>query len=49
MERADTAILQKQARADGMTLLIEDGIRKIAAGLTTIEEVLSETAVQGFE
>lgn len=49
MERADTAILQKQARADGMTLLIEDGIRKIAAGLTTVEEVLSETAVQGFE
>lgn len=49
MERADTAILQKQAQADGMTLLIQDGIRKIAAGLTTIEEVLSETAVQGFE
>jgi general secretion pathway protein E len=49
MERADTAVLQKQARADGMTLLLEDGIRKIAAGLTTIEEVLSETAVQGFE
>lgn len=49
MERADTAVLQKQARADGMTMLIEDGIRKIAAGLTTVEEVLSETAVQGFE
>lgn len=44
MERADTAVIQRQARADGMTLLMEDGLRKITAGQTTIEEVLSETA-----
>jgi len=45
MERSDTAVLQRQARADGMTLLMEDGLRKIKAGLTTIEEVLAETAI----
>jgi type II secretion system protein E len=41
MERADTNRLRRQAIADGMTLLIQDGIRKIRQGLTTIEEVLS--------
>jgi type II secretory ATPase GspE/PulE/Tfp pilus assembly ATPase PilB-like protein len=41
MERSDTTQLKKQAQKDGMTLLIEDGIRKIKEGLTTVEEVLS--------
>lgn len=41
MERADTMLLRKQAIADGMTLLIQDGIRRIAEGVTTIEEVLA--------
>ena len=41
VEHVDTMLLQKQAEKDGMTLLIQDGIRKIKAGLTTIEEVLS--------
>lgn len=39
--RADAAIIQEQARKDGMTLLVEDGARKVMEGLTTIEEVLS--------
>jgi general secretion pathway protein E len=46
MERADTNKLRKQAIADGMTLLIQDGIRKIKEGLTTIEEVLSVATAQ---
>ena len=46
MERADTSLLRKQAIADGMTLLIEDGIRKIKEGLTTIEEVLSVATIE---
>lgn len=46
MARADTSQLRKQAMADGMTLLIEDGIRKIKEGLTTIEEVLSVAAIE---
>lgn len=40
-ERSDTAIIQEQARKDGMLLLVEDGVSKVRAGLTTVEEVLS--------
>jgi general secretion pathway protein E len=46
MERADAARIQRQAIADGMTLLIDDGIRKIEMGLTTLDEVLSVAAVR---
>lgn len=46
MERADTAQLRRQAVADGMTLLIQDGLRKIKQGLTTIEEVLSVASIE---
>ncbi len=46
LERADTALIQEQAVKDGMTLLIEDGLRKIKAGLTTIEEVLAVASSQ---
>lgn len=46
MERADTMQLRKQAIADGMTLLVQDGLRKIKQGLTTIEEVLSAAAIE---
>ena len=50
MDRADTAVIQEQAKKDGMTFLVEDGIRKIKAGLTTIEEVLSvATSQEGIE
>ncbi len=38
--RADANEIRKQAIADGMHLLIQDGIDKIGQGLTTIEEVL---------
>lgn len=46
MERSDTSLLRKQAIADGMTLLIQDGLRKIKAGLTTIDEVLSVATIE---
>ena len=35
--------LRQQARRDGMRTMREDGIRKVLAGLTTIEEVVSVT------
>jgi type IV pilus assembly protein PilB len=35
--------LRTQARADGMRTMREDGIRKVLAGLTTIEEVVAVT------
>jgi len=40
---AGGAQLRAQARADGMRSLREDGVRKIIAGLTTVEEVASIT------
>ena len=46
MEQADTSRIRQQAQEDGMTLLLKDGIRKIAQGLTTIEEVLSVATLQ---
>jgi general secretion pathway protein E len=44
MERTDAAQIQRQAIKDGMTLLLDDGIRKAKLGLTTIEEVLTVAA-----
>ena len=38
-----SARLREQARRDGMRTMREDGIRKVLAGLTTIEEVVSAT------
>lgn len=46
MERADTGTLRAQAIKDGMTLLLQDGIRKVELGLTTIDEVLSVAGVE---
>jgi general secretion pathway protein E len=46
MERADTSRIRKQATRDGMSMLIQDGIRKIKDGLTTIEEVLSVATLE---
>lgn len=46
MERADTARITRQAIADGMSPLLEDGVRKIKKGLTTIEEVLSVATIE---
>ncbi len=44
MERANMSVIRKQAVAEGMTLLIQDGIRKIKDGLTTIQEVVRVAA-----
>ncbi len=46
MERADTMHLRQQALEDGMSLLIQDGLRKIKQGLTTIEEVVSAATME---
>lgn len=40
IEKSDMSIIRKQAMADGMTLLVQDGVRKILLGQTTIEEVV---------
>lgn len=46
MARADTSQVRRQAVKDGMTLLLDDGIRRIKQGATTIEEVLSVAAIE---
>ncbi len=46
MQRSNTAALRKQAIKDGMTLLMQDGVRKIKEGLTTIEEVLAVATME---
>ena len=43
-ERAGALRLRRHARAAGMRTLREDGLRKVLAGLTTIEEVVAVTA-----
>ena len=39
--KASTVELRKRAREMGMRTLREDGIRKVLAGMTTAEEVIS--------
>lgn len=46
MERADTGRIRTQAIKDGMTTLVQDGLRKIKMGLTTIEEVLAVAVIE---
>lgn len=43
-DNVTAARLREQARRDGMRTMREDGIRKVLAGLTTIEEVVAVTA-----
>jgi len=42
-ERVPSSVIRDAARKSGMRTLREDGLRKAAAGMTTIEEVLSST------
>ncbi|WP_445144881.1 type II secretion system ATPase GspE [Dyella sp. Tek66A03] len=43
MQRADAGEIERQARAEGMRTMYEDGIAKAVAGITTLEEVLRVT------
>lgn len=40
LERADSAAIRNQAIKEGMTTMAQDGLRKVEAGETTVEEVL---------
>jgi len=46
MARADTRRIKDQAKKEGMTLLIEDGIEKIKTGGTSVEEVLAVASAE---
>ncbi|MEN8007906.1 MAG: ATPase, T2SS/T4P/T4SS family, partial [Candidatus Krumholzibacteriota bacterium] len=45
LDRAPTSEIQKLAIKQGMLTLRQDGLIKVAKGVTTVEEVLRETAV----
>jgi len=43
IERASVSDVRAKARAEGMRGLREDGIAKVLAGITTVEEMIRET------
>jgi general secretion pathway protein E len=43
MQHADASDIERAARQSGMRTMYEDGLRKVLAGLTTVEEVLRVT------
>ncbi len=43
LKRADAGEIQRQAELEGMATMYHDGLAKVAAGVTTIEEVLRVT------
>jgi len=47
LQGADASRLQEMARQHGLVTLYEDGLRKVAAGVTSLEEVLRVTQDQG--
>jgi len=49
LEGADATILHQTARQQGMLTLYEDGLRKVAAGMTSLEEVLRVTQDSALE
>ncbi|HYG78445.1 MAG TPA: ATPase, T2SS/T4P/T4SS family [Planctomycetota bacterium] len=44
-KKATTDALREQARRDGMNTLLDDGLRKVLDGWTTLEEVMAEAKV----
>jgi len=48
-ERTTVARIREHARSVGMRTLREDGLRKVAAGMTTLEEVARVTAADEYQ
>jgi type IV pilus assembly protein PilB len=47
MRSASTAVLREAAQRNGMKLLRENGLEEVYNGITTIDEVVKETIVEG--
>jgi type IV pilus assembly protein PilB len=47
MNRASTNILRVAAQKSGMRLLRDNGLAAIYDGITTLDEVVKETTVEG--
>lgn len=48
-DRVPAGVIRERARANGMRTLREDGLRKVGAGLTTLEEVARATAADTLD
>ncbi len=48
VEKADSDIIGRRAQEEGMTTMLDDGLDKVAKGVTTIEEVLRVTKVESL-
>ncbi|MEK7064268.1 MAG: ATPase, T2SS/T4P/T4SS family, partial [Patescibacteria group bacterium] len=46
IEKADADVIARAARTEGMKTILGDGFAKIAAGVTTVEEVLRVTKAE---
>ena len=47
-ERKDSDVITETAIKEGMTTMLNDGLQKVALGITTIEEVLRATKVESL-
>ncbi len=48
IDKNDSDVIAKEAIAEGMTTMLDDGLDKVARGFTTIEEVLRVTKVESL-
>lgn len=48
VDKNDSDVIAKEAIAEGMTTMLDDGLDKVARGFTTIEEVLRVTKVESL-
>lgn len=48
VEKNDSDVITQAAIAEGMTTMLEDGLNKVAKGITTMEEVMRVTKVESL-
>lgn len=46
VDKNDSNVIKKEAMQEGMTTMLDDGLKKVAKGITTIEEVFRVTKVE---
>ena len=49
VERTEVSAIRRKAIENGMTVLVEDGIRRLKEGITTIDEVLAAAHLEDLE
>lgn len=47
-QKSDSDVIAKEAAMEGMSTMLDDGLSKVAAGLTTIHEVIRVTKVESL-